>query len=322
MKRLIGGALLALALLVVTLQAKADGMVNADGYAYSGGYFWYGNVAYTRSVSYYWVPGYYTYSSCRCYKYWNPGYYQGYFSYTVARLNSEELVVKALADRMQTQNAMAKEQQRHSNVLELVKVAGLEQNFAYSGYFGGRLSTPYSPVQGSTLYGYTYQQAEAYGKTNLDLLHQLQFQQAALQSQGAQTATSQANDGAILSIADAGRVAITNARMRAAVETFRATEPPGQLKIENKSGVVGPEPLHMPKLDFLKLSGPALCVECHTGDKAKKGFQIDKLPSMSAEEIVKKVLVRLVSDDDKFRMPPAPANRLTADQVRQFMGGQ
>ena len=321
MKRLMGLVATCLLLVGATAQAE-DSVTNSDGYSHSGGYYWSGGTAYTRSVSYYWVPGYYTYSSCRCYKYWNAGYWQGFYQYTVARLNSEELVVKALADRMQTQNAMAKEQQRHSNVLELVKVAGLEQNFAYSGYFGGRLSTPYSPVQGSTLYGYTYQQAEAYGKTNLDLLHQLQFQQAALQTQGGQAATAQANEGANLSIGDAGRVAVLNARRLAAVETFRATEPPAQLKVEGKSGVVGPEPLHMPKLDLLKLSGPALCVECHTGDKAKKGFQIDKLQTMSAEEIVKKVLVRLVSDDDKFRMPPAPAARLTAEQVRQFMGGQ
>jgi hypothetical protein len=51
-------------------------------------------------------------------------------------------------------------------------------------------------------------------------------------------------------------------------------------------------------------------------------FDVTKVPQMSAEEIVKVVIPQLVSRNGKAPSMPKDGQPLTAQEVRQFLGGQ
>ena len=336
MKRWIGLMVACLALATVAGEPEAKAEVNTDGYAYSGGYYWYGNVAYIRELAYYWVDGYYKRSACNCYNVYTPGYWQGYYKYAVAQLKGEDAVVNALTDRMRTQNLMAKEQQRHANLLELVKATGLEGNFRFEGYFGGRQqyppAAPYYPAAATT-HGFSYQQIrEDYGQRLLrDIPYDLAAQQAARTSDNSRSANDQLYG--LLSAAgiDDARVREILARSSAAAQVLRATEPQPSSKVETKVNgtTTTPQPqVNLPQAQniqaFLQLSGPAKCVGCHSGETIKGKFDVTKLPTMKATEIVKVVLPYIVSEQGEVpKCPPASSGikPTTAAEVRQFLGG-
>lgn len=328
-RRLLGLILACLTLALVGGDGKADGVVNSDGYSYSGNYYWSNGVAYTRELAYYWVDGYYKRSACNCYNVYVPGYWQGYYKYVRAVLKGEDAVVQALTDRMRTQNLMAKEQQRHANLLELVKVAGLEGNFRFEGYFGGRAYPPvglaYPPA--ATTHGFTFQQYHEQFGSNLlrNIPFDLLGQQAARQSDNSRSATEQLYSLLGTAAQEDGRVREVLARMEAAKQVFRATEPAPSSKTETKIEGTGPQPQILPQAqvrEFVKLSGPAKCVGCHSGADPKGGFDVTKIPTMSAEEIVLKVIPQLIARDGKPAKMPKDGPPLTAQEVRQFLGGQ
>lgn len=338
MKRFLGGMVLLLACLCLTSapEAKADTVavvLNSDGYYASGGYYFLqgSNVAYIRKDNWSWVAGCY-----RC-GYYSAGYwyFTGY-SYSPAVLTARtdrQVVLGMMSARAAAQNVMAKDAQEQANTIELIREAGFSGNFSYSGYFGGRLAMPATALPTSnTVWGYQYQQtSDAYGQSNPDLYITLPAQQAARQSDNARVATDQLFAVGGVGLADFGRVALTRERARAAAGVYKATEPPPEThtttKIGGNGGVVGP----LPAADsgvataFLKLSGPSKCIRCHTGADAKNGFDVSRLPTMSAVEIVGKVLPQLVSEPGKrAKMPPADSGiePLTAVEVRHFLGGQ
>lgn len=334
MRKLLGLLVVCLGLFVVT-ETKADSVVNSDGYSYSGGYYWYGGVAYTRELAYYRVEGYYQYSSCGCYKTWVPAYLQGYWVYKVAQLKGEDAVVAALTDRMRTQNLMAKEQQRHSNLLELVKATGLEGNFTFQGYFGGRAYPPNAPYfpAAATTHGFSFQQIrQDYGERLLrDIPYDLAAQQAARMSDNSRAANDQLYG--LLSAAgiDDARVREILARAAAADKVLRATEPQSSSKTETK--IEGSTPAPQPQVNlpaqnvqaFLQLSGPAKCVGCHSNGNIKGNFDVSKVPTMKATEIVRRVIPYIVSEPNEApKCPPASSGikPTTAAEVRQFLGGQ
>jgi len=332
-KRLMGLLVACLALATMAGETQAEGVTNSDGYSYSGNYYWYNGVAYNRELAYYWVDGYYKRSACNCYNVYVPGYWQGYYKYVVAQLKGEDAVVNALTDRMRTQNLMAKEQQRHANLLELVKATGLEGNFRFEGYFGGRAYPPLAPAYpaAATVHGYTFQQLrQDYGERLLrDIPFDLAAQQAARQSDNSRSSSDQLYSLLAGASVDDARVREILARMEAAKQVFRATEPQPSSKTETKVNgtTVTPTPQVLPQAqitEFLKLSGPAKCVTCHTGDAVKGNFDVSKLPTMKATEIVKRVLPYIVSEQGEApKCPPAASGikPTTAAEVRQFLGG-
>lgn len=339
----IGFCLISLLIFIPNI-AVADGVVNSDGYVHTDGFYVKNGISYTRDIVWYkdwsWVNACYV---GNCYKagYWTY-VWKYYYEYTPVKLPSASdpewrtklLAIAAARDVAEGKLRYAAQEQ--TSFLEAVNALGFQGNFRMEAYGRnpmaptnyGNLQLSSAGVNGNTVYGYSYTHAvDAYGQTDLNSL----YQQSSRLTQNAQSLAGQANTefselvkqaggnaariAEILAKGEAGRKIIDG--IKGSPETKTTTTITGTTSIPGSSqqGVV-----QASNISFLKLSGPATCVSCHSGKKLEGGFDISKVPSMSADEIVKKVLPRLVSSDDKFRMPQGlPA--LTAEQVRQFMGG-
>lgn len=324
-------------LLVCIPSAPAAEVVNSEGYVFSEGYFVKNGVTYTRVDNWLWVAPCYM---CGRYQagYWE---FKGY-TYTPVSLpvaSDPEWRTKLLgiaAARDKAEGRLRQFAQDQNHFLEAVNALGLSGNFRYEAYgrnpvyptAHGNLQLSHAGVNGNTIYGYSYSKvADAYGQTDLNQL----YQQSSRLTLNAQTLAGTANSEFAGLVQQAGgnaaRIAEIFAKGEAGRKVIDGINSPGS-RVETKingtavsPNVVGPPTEDQAQgLSFLRLSGPATCVACHSGNKLEGGFDIAKLPGMSATDIVNKVLPRLVSSDDKLRMPRGlPA--LTGEQIRQFLGG-
>ena len=319
---------LSLVLVCIPSTVSADSVVNSDGYVYSDGFYVKDGVTYTRTDNWQWVPPCYV-----CYKY-QAGYWKflGY-TYTPVQLPTAKdpewrtklLGIAAARDKAEARLRTAAIEQQH--FLEAVNALGFQGNFRLEAYGRnpvgptgyGNLQLSNAGVNGNTIYGYTYASvADAYGNTDLNAL----YQQSSRLTQNAQTLAGQANSEFSQLVSQAGsnaaRVAEILAKGQAGRLVIDGINSPG-VRVKTKGSGTVTVPTEANK-EFLKLSGPATCVACHSGNKLEGGFDVSKITTMTADEIVGKVLPRLVSADEKKRMPKGlPA--LTAEQIRQFMGG-
>lgn len=316
-----------LGVLAIAAPAGADGVIEEDGYVFADGYWFKGGVAYSREKQ--WEKEYYTantYNGCYC----TP--YQTYkwvytWKYTKAPLPSYKsadwrlklLDIAAARDKVEgVMRVNALEQQSFT---EAVGALGLSGNFYWQGY-GRNPVKGYEPgvhlsaagVNASTVYGYSYSSvADVYGSTDLNVL----YQQSARLTEGAQALAGEANTGFQGLVGQEGnnraRVAEILAKGQASSQTLKASEASPSSHTSTTVTATGVQPNV-----FLKLSGPATCVECHSGQKVSGGFDISKFnPATASAEVRQKVVARLVTNDPKLRMPLGkPA--LTAEQAMQF----
>ena len=296
-----------LSLLLLLGSLCLDDIQASQPYTYAAPYYFDAQgLAYTRTDNWTWVAPCY---SCGRYQagYWLFAGYT-YALVPVTPSTDRQVILGIIQARAKAQNQMAKDAQEQANVLELIREAGLSGNFSYSGYFGGRLTMPanlqYSTagVQGNTVLGYEtvkfntsgvdrnvlYQQFARSVDRSLDL--------AGVSVQGQKELTAQ--EGAL-----ANQLALTLARGKVSGDVYRATEPPASTNYESKKVNFGPMP-------------PAVEV-------SPKGanFKISDVPGLDAVVIVEKVLPHLVGKNGQKPHMPKDGEALTAEEVRQFMGG-
>ena len=181
---------------------------------------------------------------------------------------------------------------------------------------------------------------ESYGELNLNTL----YQQSARLTQSAQTMAQQilntsAFQNGLVNQAGANQAIVAKilAEARAAEIALRAAQASSSVKETTtitKSGVVT-NPPPMPGASdnggadtqtvaaFLALPGPKRCIACHTGEKAKGGFQIGSY--LTLDEAGKEAVISRLANDtnEKPRMPLGPdgksAGRLPRAELRNFI---
>ncbi len=329
------------ALLIVLPSANAAEVVNSDGYVHADGFYVKNGITHTRDIVWYkdwvWVNACYK-GGCYVQGYWTYSW-KWYYEYTAVALptaadpewRTKLLSIAAARDKAESKLRVSAQDQTH--FLEAVNALGLQGNFRYEAYGRnpisptgyGNLQLSSAGVNGNTVYGYSYAQvADAYGQTDLNAL----YQQSSRLTQNAQTLAGTANSEFSALVQQAGgnaaRIAEIFAKGEAGRKIIDGINSPGT-RVETKITGTGFGPAaaeaDIRATSFLTLSGPATCVACHSGTKIEGKFDVTKIPSMSAAEIVERVLPKLVSDDPKVRMPKGlPA--LTGDQIRQFMGAK
>lgn len=221
--------------------------------------------------------------------------------------------------------------------LKAIGVNGNVYDYGYGSYYKNYAASS-TPVQGDTVYGYTYNQIQAaYGQTDLNTL----YQQASRLTQGAQTLASDANNGFQSLVQTAGdnqaRIAeyFVNAQAQALLlqASKKAVEPQPQTitqttiqgggsTIGQGGAVIQAQPAGNDN-GWMRTVAKPLCASCHTGSNAAGKFDIDQYPLLTQEQ---KAVVweRLTTRDDGKRMPrdgkdkSKPGQPLTAPQLAEF----
>lgn len=341
----------ALALLCLPPLLPADGVANADGYTYADGYYFKDGIAYTQKQNWYkdWYQEPYTYSYYGCYYTayrWTYSWKSTNQYYPVQLKPSGDWRTQLLgiaAARDKVEGKLRIYAQEQTNFEASVKALGLDGNFRWQNYgvnsmplysANGNLQLSSAGVQGNTVYGYSYSSvADVYGNVDLNAL----YQQASRLTENAQTLAGQAHtDFADLVKQEGGnraRVAEILAKSQAAATVLKAAEGPNQAQIQTRvfrfeirpngettlTPVQPQQPAPVVSGEWLKLSGPSSCVKCHAGGTVQAGFDITKYnPTTATAEFRQKLLSRLLSDDPKVRMPK-DGNKLTTEQIMQFI---
>lgn len=318
-----------------------------DGYVYgtSSGYYYKNGAPYTRSdikwyKDWYWVNAYY--DSYGCYK---PGYWsyswKSYYDYTPVQVKANgdwrSKLLDIAHDRDKIEGDLRKQAAEQQYFESSVRVLGLEGNFRWDGYG----TSPYNyasysqlsayGVQGTTVYGYSYKQAQdAYGQTDLNLL----YQQYGHSVERAQQLAGQAQLGMTefvkLTADQQARLAEINVRGAIMLEALKATP---QVKTETKvfsfgsvksPGIVvdgNPKVQVQGLVDqaaFLKLAGPGKCVDCHSGKQPRGGWSIETYhPWTASKKERDQVQSYLVKKDGC----PKGMDKLTFDETMELLVG-
>jgi len=331
-----------IAILVSIPSAQSAEVVNSDGYVHADGFYVKNGVTHTRDIVWYkkwvWVNACYK-GGCYVNGYWTYTW-EYYYEYTPVKLpaaSDPEWRIKLLAIAAARDKAEGKLRyyaQEQNHFLEAVNALGLHGNFRYEAYGRnpvaptgyGNLQLSHAGINGNTIYGYSYSQvADAYGHTDLNAL----YQQSGFLTKNAQQLAGQANSEFNALIQQAGgnaaRIAEILAKGKVGRDVIESIKGSPETRVETKVNgtVTVPNTVNASSdvvQSFLKLSGPATCVACHSGNKLEGGFDVSRIPTMEPQEIIEKVLPRLVDKNEKNRMPKGlPA--LTGEQVRQFIGG-
>lgn len=302
-------------------------VLNTDGYFSSNGFYFLPNdpTAYVRKDNWAWWPATAGCYNCGRYYAGTPGYwYFTSYSYSpVSATVSEDVLTLAVAARMEVQNHMAKEQQRHLNKLDFMDRTGITGTLGFQGFFGGRLNVPVNLVAGpvgKTVYGSLPYSALEIKTNGLDLNLLAQQLDRGMASNQATTNLMFSGVKETLQLAAADEYKLREIGMRAiastnlqkgAAEVFRSTEPqPGATlrKLEFGPRPAGPEmapaPGPMPpaaggNAAYLQLAGVQKCAACHV-QKAEGGFSISKFdPQTASPEDRGRVAGYLIKTDGK-----------------------
>lgn len=320
---LIGFCLLSLA----GLPAQA----NDGSYVFRDGFYWQGASAFTRTLVS--VPGSYYYSNGCCYQYPSTSYYS-YTAIPVATYVTPAPpapATPAYGDGWKTE-VLKYAAKRDDIALYQYTLKALGINYASPPVVdGGFSASQYSG--GNTLYGYSYNSVkDSYGSLDVNTL----YQAAARLAQGAQQYGSQATTEHAGLVQQAGdnqaRVAEIFARSKAASDVFRATEPQASSKVTTSITGNGSSPAvanaiaaNLASADdtpsFVLNVATPLCGACHTGPKAKGGFDVSQWTTLSAKQ--KEIIGdRILTTDPNKRMPrltDGTAGSLNTAQLRAFL---
>jgi hypothetical protein len=247
-------------------------------------------------------PVYYAYPTYSYYPSYTPAYTAP--AYETAPTYSSNWQAEAMAYARQKDDHLA-----FFGAMRALGVNGAILDYGYGGAFAQKALS--APVQGDTIYGYSYSQIQqAYGETNMNTL----YQQAAKLAQGAQGLTQQATQDFSGLVQQAGdnqaRLAEYFVKAAAAERLARtvakAVEPQPQMTSQTTiQGTVQQSAVSSPADDtpaFMASVARPLCASCHSGQKLEGKFDIESYPRLSMEQ---KAMVwdRLTTSDLSKRMP-------------------
>lgn len=333
-----------------------EGSVTSDGYTYRKGFYWYEGVAYVRTAV---QEPYTTYSSYYyCGRYYQTPYtsYKTVYKYTPVAITPQTpdwktKLIDLAAARAAYDNDLVKSRVETENFAQYVKVLGLERNlFTYSGVIGspfpGYAAATLSSagVNGTTVYGHTYQQIDLQGMLDTSILQQ----GAVRTTETAQALAGQAQSNLIgltdHSVAALMRVAETQAAGVARAQALEASKPPPTARIETSSSTPVPtarietstttavpqvevQPIN-PFRQGEQLNRPLLrnqaCAKCHSGESAQGGLDLSNWSAVTGEQ-KSKMMERMMSKDPAKRMPrdandpSKPGPQLSPAQVNEII---
>lgn len=342
-------------LLLVAVFALSTEPVQAGDYVYRDGYYWYGSTPYYRQLytsAGYWYGGCY-YPGKSYYQYTQATDYVPPVAKTVTYKDPgwRSKLLDIAAQRDKFEGKIRKEAFDQAYFLDSVKALGLQSNFTWNGYgtippgvassYGSYGVSPYSTYQGNvqfganagTQYGYSYNSiGKLYGDTDVMSLYQMANQQV----QNAQRLAGDGQAGFSSLISTEGgsraRVAEILAKGQIATRIIQSLSSGPEVKgfafkfssggkVERVAdGAVDPGVQKDLSTQFSKLATDR-CAGCHSGGKAKGGFDISVYPTLTDEK-KQAVWSRLITPDDKAVMPQPNTGetlkRLTPAELRLF----
>ena len=349
------GAALGLAAVIISPARAAGGgadaetvttVTNEDGFSFRDGVWWKDGLPYQRaqeSSGGGWYRDYYGHSY-----YVKPSYYYRY--YRVA-LVTKTVVPKPPAYGADWQVKMleyARQRDDYQAYLDALKAMGLQgQRYGFQQGYSASHAAP--AAQGSSQYGYSYQQIQtAYGDLNLNTLYQQQGRlvQGAQQLAGqglrdhtdlvAQAGDNQARVAEILAKAQAARAVLEGVNPQPSIRTETTIKGGGRSSEFRPGAAKGREGMPPAKDDpeeaaiqdatrFLEQVGIPKCGACHGPQNPKGNFEILKYPQLGGEAKAK-VWARLLHADPEKRMPrkgtvedSKPGEPLSAADLKQFL---
>jgi hypothetical protein len=327
---------------------------NDGGYVLAAdGYWWYNGNAYNRVTTYY-SSSYYVNGVC-----YPPGpYYRYVFSHAQPALtyNDPQWRSKLLdiaAQRDKVEGDVRKSAFEQAYFLDSVKTLGLEGNFKWQNYgyappygygssgslgYGSALQLSTAGANGSTVYGYSYnQQASIYGE---DLGAYMTMADRQVQAVAKILADANANftdrigqageeQNRVAQVIAKGKVLeqvlksldTKNSTVNTQVYSYKATVgKDGKVQVENQPNAPG---VGDTRKQFEALA-VAKCASCHTGADAKGKFDVTQYPAMTPGQKLH-VLERLTTQDATKVMPRdagdalKPGVRLTDAEIQLWM---
>ena len=329
--------ILCVLLTVLGLLLMTDGSLGTE-YVLQGSYYFDGTgIAYTRSstLKWYWVNPTYYCGRCTASGYWQGFYEHTYTPVVLTPKTDRQVVLGIMADRAAFQNKMAKSAQEQAEVIELIREAGLSQNFTYGGYFGGRLNVPVNAyLTGTTVYAppaqYQTLQIDAKG-VDVNLLAQqlargmdgtIDLAGKVYAGYAGFAANADNNNSRVRELLARGAVA--SSLQGGAGSLFRSTEPAGELSIKRfgpapAGPIAEPPQLAVGANFYLKLGGVQKCVKCHV-EKQDGGFNMSLFdPATAKPEELGRVAKYINRKDGKGC--PKNGVTLSPEEVTQILTG-
>lgn len=350
-------AILAVAMVLILgtayAQSYAVGHVE-NGYSYLGNGLWQwpGGGKYTRrlmpAVTFIQNGCYVTQAAYYQYSFYTPPYVPPTPAVTAKDPDWRNKVLEYAIELDKQKSRQERQALEQQYFLESVKLLGLEGRgrsgpLAYPGGVNGPLITSghyYSsivPVSASTQYGLSsYSSSSVYGDGGIAQLLQTYGQLVAGAQKHSIAATESIGAMAADQMDRQAKLQEMNARMMIAVKMMDAISGPpttitsgfkftvesgGKISKSVDEKIVTPEV----KRDILakwQTHASNACQSCHFGATLKGGFDVDKYLSMTGTE-KEKVLKRLASEDEKFRMPRnadgSAGPKLTREEFQLWM---
>lgn len=283
-----------------------------------------------------WNPGNYYFTYTRYYVAPTPSYVQpATTTYpTVKDTDWRTQLLKVAEQRDKYNGQIQKEALEHAQYMEAVKALGLPQpipsSYVQPGYYGSGFGGGYGyggyaiqgnyssyPIFGtnaSTIYGYN-SVAALYKDTDINQL----YLQAAQLTAGAQKLAGDANTqfGSLVSQEGNNRARIADILAKGAFiqQVMQTLQAPAPMEVKNLTFSIQPggklvkDDSKVTSSDKDKLaqlwgdSASTYCSNCHYGTTKKAGWSIEDYPNMSQDDKQKRVWPRLVTQDEKLRMP-------------------